>query len=558
VRAHHSRVGLRRCPRSRLTMLGHCFPRQLRPAVCHNLRRLTPGRGLSKEERSYLDNTKSDAAGLKAPAEPWKMTGNGSTHFFAASAERATATRIGERADTTSIQSLVERSRRAQEEIADYTQEQVDDLITALVWSVCEESTAKRIAQHTVDETRLGDYNGKFLKIHRKVRAALMDIVDDVSVGVIEELPERAIVKIAKPVGVIGALAPSTNPEATPVIKAINAIKGRNSIIVAPHPRGAETNAMIVDLMRGACAKMGAPADLVLGVDAPSVGRTVELMEACDRVLATGGAPMVSAAYSSGTPALGVGAGNCVTTVCSSADLDEAADKIVLSKTLDLAASCSADNAVLLFDSIADEMLGKLQARGGYVLNANEKARLQSTLWVDSHLNPKVVAQSADFIAAAAGFAIPDGTKFFIVPEVGYGKAYPFSGEKMSVTMALYRVPDIDAAIHMTNGIHTYQGMGHSCGIYTKNDDHVLRLAHATKTSRLLVNQPQAASNSGNLWNGLRQTFSLGCGSWGGTSICDNINWRHLINETWVSRNLPTPKELWPDEVLFKRIQGRM
>jgi sulfoacetaldehyde dehydrogenase len=247
-----------------------------------------------------------------------------------------------------------------------------------------------------------------------------------------------------------------------------------------------------------------------------------------------------------------------VTTVCESADLDEAAEKIALSKTLDLAASCSADNSVLLFESIADEMLAKLVARGGYVLSPEEKAKLQATLWVDGHLNSKVVAQPAGVIASAAGFAIPEETRFFIVPEVGYGKAFPFSGEKMSVTMALYRVPDIEAAIQMTNAIQSYQGMGHSCGIYSKNDAHIHQLAHATKTSRVLVNQPQAASNSGNLWNGLRQTFSLGCGSWGATSICDNINWRHLVNETWVSRNLPTPKELLPDEQLFARIQGRL
>jgi sulfoacetaldehyde dehydrogenase len=169
------------------------------------------------------------------------------------------------------IASLVTRSRAAQAQIAHYSQAQVDDLITAMVWSVCNEATAKHIAQHTIDETRLGNYDGKYLKIFRKTRAALQDIIDDKSVGVIEELPERNIVKIAKPVGVIGALSPSTNPEATPVIKAIAAVKGRNSIIVAPHPRAQKTNALIVGLMRDAIVKMGAPADLVLGVENPSV-----------------------------------------------------------------------------------------------------------------------------------------------------------------------------------------------------------------------------------------------------------------------------------------------
>ena len=245
---------------------------------------------------------------------------------------------------------MVARARAAQEQIADYTQEQVNELITAMVWAVGREDRSEEIARLAIDETQLGNYEGKYLKIHRKTRATLMDIIADKSVGVIEEMPERNIVKIAKPVGVIGALSPSTNPEATPVIKAISAVKGRNAIIVAPHPRAKLTNKKICDYMREAIVAMGGPADLVQSIDIPSLDKTNELMRQCDRILATGGAAMVSAAYSSGTPALGVGVGNAVITVDDSADLDEAADKIRISKTLDLAASCSSDNSVLVFD----------------------------------------------------------------------------------------------------------------------------------------------------------------------------------------------------------------
>ena len=204
------------------------------------------------------------------------------------------------------IAALIKRSRAAQQQIEHYTQEQVDDLIRAMVWAVAKPGVAEEIAQFTVDETQLGNYDGKFLKIQRKTRATLMDIIDDKSVGILEEDPERNIVKIAKPMGVIGALAPSTNPEATPVIKAIHAVKGRNSIIVAPHPRAKLTNKKICDLMRDAIEKMGAPADLVIAIEIPSLETTNELMQQCDRVLATGGGAMVTAAYSSGTPALGV------------------------------------------------------------------------------------------------------------------------------------------------------------------------------------------------------------------------------------------------------------
>lgn len=449
------------------------------------------------------------------------------------------------------VAALVERSRAAQRQIEHASQERVDALIRAMVWSVAKPGTAEEIAQLTVDETQLGNYEGKYLKIFRKTRAALMDIIDDKSVGVIEEHPERNIVVLAKPVGVIGALSPSTNPEATPVIKAINAVKGRNSIIIAPHPRAKLTNKAVCDRMRDALEKMGAPADLVISIDAPTLDKTNELMRQCDRILATGGGAMVKAAYASGTPALGVGAGNAVITVDETADLDDAAEKIRISKTLDNAASCSSDNSVLLVDAIYDEMLEKLEANGGLVLDEEQKAKLQNVLWVDGALNPKIVAQPPEAIAGMAGFDIPEGTKFFIVPETGTGPDHPFSGEKLTVTMTLYRVKDIDEAIAMTNRIQAYQGQGHSCGIYSRSDANIMKLADATRTCRVMVNQPQAASNSGNLWNGMRQTFSLGCGSWGGTGTSNNITWRDLINETWVSKPLATPKTLPSDEELF-------
>jgi sulfoacetaldehyde dehydrogenase len=455
------------------------------------------------------------------------------------------------------VKAMIARAHAAQEQIANYTQEQVDELITAMVWSVAREDVSEKIARFTVEETQLGNYDGKYLKIHRKTRATLMDILPDKSVGVIEEDPERNLVKIAKPVGVIGALSPSTNPEATPVIKAISAVKGRNAIIIAPHPRAKLTNKMICDYMRGALEAMGAPADLVQSIDIPSLDKTNELMRQCDRILATGGEAMVGAAYSSGTPALGVGVGNAVITIDDTADLDEAAEKIRISKTLDLAASCSSDNSVLVFESVYDEFLEKLKREGGYVIEGEDKQKLQAVLWKDGALNPKIVAQHALTITGQAGIDLPEGKQFLIVPETGTGPDHPFSGEKLTVTMALYKVKDIDEAVELTNRIQAYQGQGHSCGIYSYNDDNIMKLAMGTRTSRVMVNQPQAASNSGNLWNGMRQTFSLGCGSWGGNSINHNITWRDLINETWVSKPLAQTKVLPSDEELFGKVMDR-
>ena len=456
------------------------------------------------------------------------------------------------------VEVLIERARVAQAAIADYTQAQVDELIKAMVWSCAQPGVAEVLAQQTLDETQLGDYNGKFAKISVKTRAALMDILPDKSVGVIEEDLERNIIKICKPIGVIGALSPSTNPEATPVIKSINAVKGRNAIVIAPHPRAKFINMTIVNKMRDALVKMGAPADLIQTMAQPSIEKTEALMKQCDFILATGGPGMVTAAYSSGTPALGVGAGNAVITVDDTADLVDAAEKIRISKTLDLAASCSADNSVIVLETVYDSLLDHLIAEGGHVVSKDEADQIAAVLWDNGALNTAAVVKQPQVLAQMSGFSIPDDRKFMIVPYDGVGPEHPFSGEKLSAVMALYKVADIHEAVALTNAIQEYQGMGHSCGIYSNSDDNILTLAEGTKTSRVMVNQPQAASNSGNLWNGMRQTFSLGCGSWGGNSTNENINWRHLVNITWVSKPLKEAKVLPSDQELFGQVIAKL
>lgn len=449
------------------------------------------------------------------------------------------------------VQALIARARAAQAQIMDYSQEQIDELIRAMVWSVAREGEAEKIARLTVEETALGNYEGKFTKISRKTRAALLDIIDDKSIGIIEEDQERNLLKIAKPAGVVGALSPTTNPEATPVIKAINAVKGRNAIIVAPHPRAKQTNKLVCDNMRAALESLGAPADLVISIDQPSLDTTSELMKQCDVVLATGGGAMVKAAYSSGTPALGVGAGNAVITVDETANLDEAAEKIKISKTFDLAASCSSDNAVIALEAIHDELLEKLQAQGGYLIAENEYQKIADVLWEDGHLNPRAIVQPANVICGLAGIEIPEDRTFIIVPENGVGADYPFSGEKLSVVMAFYKVKDLDDAIDLTNRIQEYQGLGHSCGLYTSSEENIIKFGLNTRTSRVMINQPQSISNSANLWNGMRQTFSLGCGFWGGNATNENINWKHLVNISWVSKPLGKVKVMPSDEELF-------
>lgn len=456
------------------------------------------------------------------------------------------------------ISKLMGRARVAQQSIEAYSQEQVDELISAMVWSVARSGAAEKIAKLAIEETRLGNYAGKLTKMASKCRAALADIIHDKSVGVIEVDDERNLIKIAKPIGVVGALTPTTHPEASPVVKAIAAVKGRNAIIIAPHPRGKMTCQLVCEYMRAALEACGAPRDLILNMEDPTLEHTGELMKQVDVVLATGGGAMVKAAYSSGTPAFGVGAGNAVIIVDDTADIDDAVTMIHSSKTFDLAASCSADNAVIGIEGIYAELVEKLQAQGGYLASATEYQMLAETLWSDGHLNPDIIAQSAQKIGELAGIEIPQDKSFIMVPESGYGPKHPFSGEKLSVVMALYKVQNLNAAIELTNRIQEYSGYGHSCGLFTSSNENALELALGTKTSRVMVNQPQASSNSGALWNGMRQTFSLGCGSWGGNVTTENITWRHLVNITWVSKPLATPKTLPSDEELFGAVMEKI
>jgi sulfoacetaldehyde dehydrogenase len=447
------------------------------------------------------------------------------------------------------INQLVERARKAQAQIEHYTQEEVDRLVEAVVWNIVKDGPAQEISKMAVEESGMGNFHGKYNKLMAKAKGAVRDMQGKKSVGVIEVDDEKQIMKIAKPVGVIGALIPCTNPEATPTVKAAHALKGRNAIIMSPHPRTKKTNTYIVNNIRETLKRYGAPEDLVIGIEDPTMDISGELMKQCDLVFATGGAALVKAAYSSGTPAYGVGAGNAVVVVDETADLKDAAGKIKASKTFDLATSCSAENSLIIQEGIYDDLIEALKAEGGYLVAKEEKEKLQDALWIDGHLNPKIIAQPALTIAKIAGIQVPEDTTFLMVEENGVGADYPFSGEKLSVVVALYKYNEFKEAVDRVNEITRYQGMGHSCGIHSFDDDHIMELALNTKVSRMNVRQGHALANTGNWFNGLPFTTSLGCGSWGGNITSENITWKHLINVTWVSKPfdpvMPTDEELF-------------
>jgi sulfoacetaldehyde dehydrogenase len=453
---------------------------------------------------------------------------------------------------TAEVAAVVARARAAQEAIADWDQERVDELVTAVGWAISRKDHAETLAQLAVDEGGFGTYADKLTKIQRRVNGLLADMRGMKTVGVVEEDPERGLVKIAKPVGVVAALIPTTGPDATPPMKALMALKGRNAIVVAPHPRTRKTSELSVDMMREACAQVGAPEDLIISLTSPSIDKTRELMRQADVVVATGGAAMVKSAYSSGTPAYGVGVGNAVHVVDETADLADAATAIAAAKTFDLATSCLADNAVVIADPVYNEVMQRLKDTGGYLCSPEEKAKLQAVMWPDGGHIPalEVIAKSATHIARLAGIEVPDETTFLMVEEDGFGHDHPFSGEKLSVVLAVYRYSgDIQQAIDIVNAITAYQGLGHTCGIHTSRDDHVEALAMGTRTARVMVNQT-LNEGAGSARNGLPFTLSLSCGSWGGNITTENVNARHFLNLTWVSRPIP-PKSI-DEQKLFE------
>jgi sulfoacetaldehyde dehydrogenase len=458
------------------------------------------------------------------------------------------------------VPEVVARARAAQAAIADYTQEQVDELCTAVAWAIARPDRAEALAKLAVDEGGFGTYDDKVTKIKKRVLGVLADMRTVRTVGVVDEDPPRGLVKIAKPVGVVAALIPTTGPDATPPVKALFALKGRNAIVLAPHPRTKDTTAAVVAHMREACVQVGAPADLIQTIAEPSIAKTQELMAQADLVVATGGAGMVKAAYSSGTPAYGVGVGNAVHVVDETADLDDAATAIAAAKTFDYATSCLADNAVVAEATVYKELLDRLLAQGGYLCGPQEKAALQRRMWPDGgHIpTPDVIAKSAPAIARLAGFTIPDDRTFLVVGEDGVGPEHPFSGEKLSVVLALYRYSGgIDRAVDLVNAITGYQGLGHTCGIHTSRDDHVDALASGTRTARVLVNQ-NLNEGAGSARNGLPFTLSLSCGTWGGNITSENVNARHFVNLTWVSRPI-APKPVSEEELFgaYWRRYGR-
>ena len=444
---------------------------------------------------------------------------------------------MGSNSETSNVEyvrSLIDRARKAQQVAETYSQERVLELARAIGYTAVK--NAQLWAELTMQETDLGDLASKVGRINDRPRGVLRDLMNAKTVGIIEEDVERQLIKIAKPVGVIGGIVPMTVPETVPIIKGMNAIMGRNAIVFCPHPRAKKITNLVVNEMRNTLEKFNAPRDLCLCIENPSRELSAELMKQCDLIIATGGSAMVAAAYSSGTPAYGVGVGNVVSVIDETADLKDAAHKIMESQINDLSTGCSTENSLAIQAAVYADMVKALKSEKGHVCTAEEKQKLQNVLWVDGHLNGDLICRPAPVIAKAAGIVVDPGCLFIMVEESGYGKEYPFSGEKLSVVLSLYKYDKFDDAIALVNNIQAYQGAGHSCGIHSFNEEHIMRFANLTKTSRVMINSPQNKANAGNFKNGMPFTITLGCGVWGGNISNENITYKHYINTTWVAR----------------------
>jgi sulfoacetaldehyde dehydrogenase len=440
------------------------------------------------------------------------------------------------------VAALVARARAAQAVADGFDQARVDELVAAAGWAILEPARNRELAELAVADTGIGDVEDKIRKNHRKTLGLLRDLAGMRTVGVIAEDAAKGLVEIARPVGVVCAVTPSTNPAATPANKIINALKARNAVVVAPSPKGASTCARLIGFVHAQFDRIGAPRDLVQMLPAPITKEaTAELMRQCDLVVATGSQANVRAAYASGTPAFGVGAGNVASIVDETADLEAAATKIVLSKTFDNATSCSSENSLVLLEPVADAMLAALGRHGCVRVDGDDRDRLQAAMWPDGKLSAAVIGQSAPVIAQRAQLADPAAraARVLLVDGGGIGPAHPFSGEKLSPVLAVYRARDFAQAGEIVRAIYAFQGAGHSVSLHTGREERAVALGLTLPVARVIVNQAHCIANGGSFSNGLPVSLSMGCGTWGRNNFSDNLNVRQYLNITRVSRPLP-------------------
>lgn len=458
----------------------------------------------------------------------------------------------------TELNELVARVKKAQREFANFSQEQVDKIFRAAALAAADARIP--LAKLAVAESGMGIVEDKVIKNHFASEYIYNAYKDDKTCGILSEDKTFGTITIAEPIGLICGIVPTTNPTSTAIFKALISLKTRNGIILSPHPRAKKATTKAAELVLSAAVAAGAPKDIIGWIDEPSVELSTALMHHQDinLILATGGPGMVKAAYSSGKPAIGVGAGNTPVVIDESADIKRAVASILMSKTFDNGVICASEQSVIVVDAVYDQVRKRFFTHGGYLLQGKELKAVQDIILKNGSLNAEIVGQSATKIAEMAGINVPERTKILIGEVSLTDKVEPFAHEKLSPLLAMYRGNSFEDAVEKAEKLVEMGGIGHTSCLYTDQDNQAARIKYfgdKMKTARILVNTPASQGGIGDLYNfKLAPSLTLGCGSWGGNSISENVGPKHLINTKTVAKR--AENMLWhklPKSIYFRR-----
>ena len=455
-----------------------------------------------------------------------------------------------------SLEKAMQRIRKAQQEYGKFSQEQVDKIFQAA--AIAADQARIPLAEMAVEETGMGLVEDKVIKNHYAAEYIYNAYRHVKTCGVIEEDKAYGIKKLAEPIGVIAAVIPTTNPTSTAIFKTLIALKTRNGIIISPHPRAKKSTIEAAKVVLEAAVKAGAPEGIIGWIDVPSLDLTNMVMKESDTILATGGPGMVKAAYSSGKPAIGVGAGNTPAVIDDSADILLAVNSIIHSKTFDNGMICASEQSVIVLDSIYEKVREEFEKRGCYFLNNEEKEKLRKTIIINGALNAKIVGQKAHTIAELSGINVPENTKILIGEVESVELSEEFAHEKLSPVLAMYRATSFDEAIEKAEKLIEDGGLGHTSSLYVNTrtgTEKIEKFSHKMKTSRILINTPSSQGGIGDLYNfKLAPSLTLGCGSWGGNSVSENVGVKHLLNIKTIAER--RENMLWfraPEKVYIKK-----
>ena len=454
------------------------------------------------------------------------------------------------------LTSVLQKIRKAQEEYAKFSQEQVDKIFKAA--ALAANRARIPLAKMAVEETGMGILEDKVIKNHYASEYIYNKYKDEKTCGVIEEDKSYGIRKIAEPIGVIAAVIPTTNPTSTAIFKTLISLKTRNGIIISPHPRAKKCTIEAAKIILEAAVKAGAPEGIIGWIDVPSLELTNLVMQSADIILATGGPGMVKAAYSSGKPALGVGAGNTPAVIDDTANITLAVNSIIHSKTFDNGMICASEQSVIILDKVYEEVKSEFIKRGCYILNLEEIEKVRKTIIINGTLNAEIVGQKAHKIASLAGVEVPESTKILIGEVESVDISEEFAHEKLSPVLAVYRAKDFDDAISKASKLVQDGGIGHTSSLYinvaTENEK-IEKFYSVMKTCRVLINTPSSHGGIGDLYNfKLTPSLTLGCGTWGGNSVSENVGVKHLLNIKTVAER--RNNMLWvrvPEKIYIKR-----